>query len=64
VRSEQQAFKENLSLLFSVVDVFKKSFDAYYIMVKMLGFEHMPLDVASKLQHLVNRARLASKELI
>lgn len=38
VKDETLAFRENQSLFIDLTDMFKKSYDAYYIMTKMLGF--------------------------
>ena len=38
VKTETTAFKDNQSLFIDLSDMYKKAFDAYYIMTKMLGF--------------------------
>ena len=41
VKNEPHAFRENQSLFIEMTDMYKKAFDAYYIMTKMLGFSQI-----------------------
>lgn len=38
VKNEIIAFRENQTVFIDIAEMFKKGYDAYYIMTKMLGF--------------------------
>jgi hypothetical protein len=51
-------------MFIELTEMLKKSYDAYYIMTKMLGFSQLETVPIMKLQQYINRSRLSSKELI
>eukprot|EP00347_Sterkiella_histriomuscorum_P012541 403368178 len=64
VKIETNAFRDNQTLFIDLTDMYKKSYDAYYIMTKMLGFSQLHYDANQKLQQYICRARLSCKELM